>query len=98
PTYWQSFPTRRSSDLLLSGRTTLRLTGAEKKVLKLYVHNGGLLLAESGGQKDFEQSFKTLVKELWPTSALEELDKKHPVWSAKLDRKSTRLNSSHQII
>lgn len=61
----------------------LRFTEIEKKLLKLYVDNGGFLFAEACcGSPAFDAGFKELVKELWPEGELTDLDGNHPIWSS----------------
>ena len=81
--------------LFMSGKRALKLRPEQKTKLKKYIENGGFLFAEACqgdgcGAADFDRSFRDLMKELFPDSALEALPANHPVWSAvpgvRLDR------------
>jgi hypothetical protein len=60
-----------------------RFTGREKELLKLYVENGGFVLAEACcGRAEFDKGFRALCGQLWPDVPLEPLPADHPVWRA----------------
>lgn len=93
---WQIIEARAASveDLLqtpvlfISGRETLFLTEQEKRKLRQYVEAGGFIFAEAcdgngcNGEA-FDESFRALMKELFPESPLRVLPLDHPVWFAE---------------
>jgi hypothetical protein len=61
----------------------LRITPAERNLLRRYVENGGFILAEACcGSPQFDRGFKELVEDVWPGHELSYLDGNHPVWSS----------------
>jgi hypothetical protein len=74
----------QSPVLYLCGRDELRLTVAQKQLLKEYVEQGGFIFAEScceGG--GFDRDFRALMAELFPDSPLRLLPPDHPIWYAE---------------
>ena len=70
--------------LLISGREALDLTAEQKQNLKNYVNQGGFILAEACCDgKEFDQSFRQLMKELFPDSSLRLLPAEHAIWYAE---------------
>ncbi len=70
--------------LFISGRNDLDLSAAQIDNLREYVNQGGFIFAESCcGGAGFDISFKALVKELFPNSALRPLPPEHPIWFAQ---------------
>src|SRR5262249_877324 len=60
-----------------------RFTNVEKELLRKYVENGGLILAEACcGRKEFDAGMHELARELWPDNPLADLPADHPVWSS----------------
>jgi hypothetical protein len=54
-----------------------------KDVLRKYVENGGLILAEACcGRPEFDRGFRDLMKELFPETPLQPLAEDHPIWTA----------------
>jgi hypothetical protein len=93
---WQTIDMKAASaaDLLetpvlfFSGQQSLNLTAQQKKNLRTYVEQGGFIFAEAchGEGCDgtaFDRSFRDLMKELFPNSALRLLPPDHPVWYAE---------------
>jgi outer membrane biosynthesis protein TonB len=67
--------------LWISGHDKLIFTDAEKKKLKEYVERGGTILGEACcSKKEFDESFRALVAELWPQSQLSDLPATHPIF------------------
>jgi hypothetical protein len=67
--------------LWISGHDKLVFTDAEKKKLKEYVERGGTILGEACcSKKEFDESFRALVAELWPQSQLTDLPATHPIF------------------
>jgi hypothetical protein len=92
---WQTIDLKAASvaDLLespilfFSGRQALDLSPEQSEVLRMYVEQGGFIFAEACDQngcdgKAFDESFRQLMKELFPTSAFRQLPADHPVWYA----------------
>ena len=74
--------------LFMSGREAVGLSGEEKKILKEYIENGGFLFAEACqgngcGTAAMDNSFRSLMAELFPDSQLEPLAPDHPIWTAQ---------------
>lgn len=99
---WQSVDLKAASvaDLLespvlfFSGRQALNLSPEQCDALRMYVEQGGFIFAEACDGNDcdgkaFDESFRQLMKKLFPTSAFRELPPEHPVWYAegKVDAK-----------
>jgi len=74
--------------LFMSGREVLKLDDRQKQALKRYVESGKFLFVEAcqgdgcGDSVPFDKSFRDLMAELFPESALEVLPPDHPVWNA----------------
>src|SRR5207244_11537933 len=89
PAHLHSFPTRRSSDLRnVAGRPLFVVRGSDGKVrvfLNTCTHRGALICRRDQGNTEVLQCFY----HAWTFNNQGELIG---------DRKSTRLNSSHQII
>jgi hypothetical protein len=65
-----------------NGHLEPRFSDLEKKILRKYVENGGLIFAEACcGDKRFDEGFRKLMKD-WFESSLEELPATHPIWTA----------------
>lgn len=57
--------------------------GREEGVLREYLANGGFVFAEACcGRKEFDESFRALMKKMFPESELTPLPAEHPVWNA----------------
>ena len=57
------------------------LTGAQKEIIKTYVEEGGFLLVEACcGDKEFTDSFKELMKELFPDNKFRRMPPEHAIW------------------
>lgn len=93
---WQSVDLKAASvaDLLespvlfFSGRQALNLSPEQCDALRMYVEQGGFIFAEACDGNDcdgkaFDESFRALMKKLFPTSAFRELPPEHPVWYAE---------------
>lgn len=74
--------------LFMSGKDAIGLNGKQKEVLKSYLENGGFLFGEAydgdgcGAAVEYDKAFRALMKEIFPDSELDRLDKAHPIWSA----------------
>jgi len=67
--------------LWISGHDKLLFTDAEKAKLKEYVERGGTILGEACcSKKAFDESFRSLLAELWPDAILAELPESHPIY------------------
>jgi hypothetical protein len=70
--------------LYLCGRDELKLTAAQKQLLKDYIEQGGFIFAESCCQGNgFDRDFRQLMAELFPDSPLRLLPPDHPIWYAE---------------
>jgi hypothetical protein len=68
-----------------SGHEPLKFTGPQKKMLRQYVEQGGLIVADANcSVGDFDDSFRTLCKELFPEPGqeLRKIEEGHGVWSS----------------
>jgi len=66
----------------ITGHYKFTLTDAQVKALKLYLERGGVLIAEPCcGQKGFEESFRELMKTMFPDNALKELPANHAIYT-----------------
>lgn len=89
----------QSPIVYLSGHRSPRLTGAERKLLKEYLANGGFLYAEACcGSKEFDGGFRDLIREIMQDiygedRPLRPLPPEHPLWiaSGKFESLSARL-------
>jgi hypothetical protein len=71
---------REAPMLYLSGDRPIALSDEQKKSLKTYVDEGGLLVFVNEGQADaFARSAEALCKALWPAYAFRDLPANHPV-------------------
>ena len=68
--------------LYTNGHEALAFTDAEKTKLKEYVNRGGTIFAMACcARKEFDQSFRALVAELWPENRLTPLPKEHTIYT-----------------
>jgi len=89
PVQWRIVTLEADVDFLLrvpilyfNGHEALRFTDTEKRKLKEYVEKGGTIFARACcGKKPFDASFRALVAELWPDSALRDLPKDHAIFT-----------------
>jgi len=74
--------------LFISGKDAIGLKKSEKDTLRSYLENGGFLFGEAydgdgcGKALEYDKAFRELMEELFPGTALERLDKAHPIWNA----------------
>jgi hypothetical protein len=69
--------------VFLNGHTLAGIAGREKNILREYLNNGGFLFAEACcGEKQFDEKFRELMKELFPGSELTPLPRDHDIWTA----------------
>lgn len=58
------------------------LLSTSEQILKRYVEEGGFLLAEACcGDKEFAQSFETLIGRIFPGSTLRKVPPEHAIWT-----------------
>jgi hypothetical protein len=74
--------------LFLSGSKALDFNAQQRQVLKQYLENGGFLFAEACDGNgcsgvEFDRSFRSLMRELFPDSELRRLPPDHAVWHAQ---------------
>ncbi len=95
---WRIVTLNASTDYLLrvpilwiSGHEKLQFTDEDKKKLKEYVERGGTILAEACCSKHaFDQSFRSLMAELWPDAALQPLPSTHQIYDMPRPLKELR--------
>ena len=88
----------------MHGQQKFRLTNEEKKKIKTYLENGGVLFADSCcGADKFDASFRELMKELFPQNSLEQIPFDHEMFTDKvgqniqlLERRSPELGNADQ--
>ena len=93
---WQTIDARHATTaellespvLFISGREPLKLSRDQKENLRQYVNQGGFLFVEAchgeGCQGEaFDQSFRSLMEELFPQSKLRLLPPDHSIWYAE---------------
>jgi len=69
--------------LYMTGNKNFQLSKEEIKNLKEYLNNGGFLFADSKCSCDeFDQSFKALLKKVYPSSKLEQIPLSNPVYQS----------------
>lgn len=74
---------REAPILYISGDKRFNLTDAQKRKLKSYIDQGGLLLAANEGQgDDFAKSIFMLARELYPMYEFRNLPQDHPIYTA----------------
>lgn len=67
--------------LIMTGQGAFSLNEADQKVLKNYLQRGGFLLASPGCTSgDWNQSFRQLMKQLFPDNLLKTLAMEHPIF------------------
>ena len=74
--------------LFMSGSAEIRMDDDEKRRLREFVHQGGFIFAESSEGhgctgKEFDQSFRSLMRELFPEAPMRLLPADHPIWFAE---------------
>ncbi len=77
--------------LYISGHEKLMFTDDEKKKLKEYVERGGTILGEACcSKKEFDESFRALMAELWPEGRLQPLPATHLIYETPRPLKECR--------
>lgn len=72
--------------MYVHGRKRVNLTDAEIENIKLNLETGGLLFADSAcGKKEFDESFRELVRKLYPDYKLEPIPLDDELYSEKLN-------------
>jgi hypothetical protein len=69
--------------LYMTGHGTIRLSPAERDALRAYLEDGGFLFVNDSYGLD--PSVRTMVRELFPEHALEELSSTHPIYHSFYD-------------
>ena len=73
----------QSPVLYINGHGKLIVTDVQKEILKTYIEEGGFIFGEACcGDPIFAESFRTLMKELFPATPLRRLPPEHAVWTA----------------
>ena len=69
----------------ITGHHKFTLTEKESAALKLYLERGGVLVAEPCcGQKEFAESFRDLMKSMFPEHTLTPLEATHPIYTGEV--------------
>lgn len=80
--------------VIMTGEGSFELQDAERDKLKQYVERGGFLLASAGcSSADWDRSFRKMVAKAFPTTALQPIGMKHPVFHTVYD--ITELTAKH---
>ena len=83
--------------LFLHGRTSFRLTPAERKQLRAYLERGGMIFADSiCSSKQFSESFRREMKSIFPEQTLERISVKHPLFSKEFGGSDLSIVSRRQ--
>lgn len=70
--------------LFMTGHAEFKLTDEEVAALRKYLDKGGVLVADACcGQKAFDDSFRQLVKQLYPAEEFKNIAADHPLYSGK---------------
>lgn len=68
--------------LYMHGRSSFQLSDEEREQIKTYLTRGGVLFADSCcGAKPFDQSFRVLMKQLYPEAAMGRIPMDHELFS-----------------
>jgi len=71
----------QSPILMFNGHQRIKMPSAHKELLKKYIEEGGFIVAEACcGSADFARSFRELMQELFPESALQPMPPEHAIW------------------
>ena len=76
---------RTAPVLYVNGHTPPNFTDEQKRLLALYVRQGGYVLAEACcGQKPFDEGFRQLMPEMFPEdeARLRRIERDHAIWSS----------------
>ncbi|MCA9040541.1 MAG: DUF4159 domain-containing protein [Planctomycetaceae bacterium] len=74
------------------GRNSFALSPGEISRLRRYLDNGGFLFADACcGSKQFDESFRELVKQLYPKKELERIPADHPLFTAEVGHDLSRV-------
>ncbi|QDU81290.1 Prenyltransferase and squalene oxidase repeat protein [Polystyrenella longa] len=67
------------------GRSPFELSSSEITRLRRYLDNGGCLFADACcGSKQFDESFRKLVKQLYPEKELQRIPASHPLFTSQV--------------
>jgi hypothetical protein len=85
--------------LLMSGTWDPNLKDDEIALLRRYLTNGGVLLAESAsGRVEFDVAFRELCTKLFPTTALAPLPSDHPLFTAFYKIDTVQVNHENEPV
>lgn len=71
--------------LYMHGRSRFQLSPQERKQLKQYLDNGGLLFADACcGAWQFNESFRSLIKQLFPDKELKRIPPSHEMFTDRI--------------
>jgi hypothetical protein len=69
--------------VFMHGRTSFRLTPAERKQVRAYIDRGGMIFADAiCSSKQFSESFRHEMQSIFPEQKLDRIPTKHPLFSA----------------
>ena len=69
--------------LYLTGHGKLRYTDAETAALRTYLDRGGFIFCDACcGNKEFDASFRTFVRKLYPDTPLQRIPNDHPIFES----------------
>ncbi len=72
----------QSPVLYITGHS-LALTGEQEELLKMYIEEGGFVLADACcGSKDFDEQFRRLIGRLFKGNDLKRVAKEHALWQS----------------
>ena len=71
--------------LFMTGHFSFELPEAEIEALRIYLQRGGFLFADACcGRKVFDESFRQMVRRLFPAAALEPARPDHPIYTGEI--------------
>lgn len=77
--------------LYMTGTTDFILSDEEIALLRKFLNNGGILLAEAGeGRQSFDKAFREQIAKVLPGKSLAALPPEHPIFARPLDARVVR--------
>jgi hypothetical protein len=85
--------------VVMTGEKPFNLSGKESENLKKYLSSGGFLLASAGcSNQEFSDSFKRLVKHLFPDNKLKSLPLSHQIFHTVYDIPEIKLTHGRSSV
>ena len=79
---------------IMSGENNFSLSATEKENLRIYLENGGFLLASPNcSNKQWDQSFRKLFSEIFPENKMKKISMDHPIFTLVYPVKTLHLKS-----